>query len=123
MAYAPLGRGFLTGVVPHGDALPQNDRRRDMPRFQGANAQSNQKLVTMLKELAAQERCTPAQLAMTKVTRVVTSRNRIPLLKLFMSALPPFLFLLTLGLWNGRGCEKLRVPSMTKQIFYGIITL
>jgi aryl-alcohol dehydrogenase-like predicted oxidoreductase len=63
MAYAPLGRGFLTGVVPHGDALPQNDRRRDMPRFQGANAQSNQKLVAMLKELAAQERCTPAQLA------------------------------------------------------------
>ena len=63
MAYAPLGSGFLTGVVPHGDALPQNDRRRDMPRFQGANAQSNQKLVAMLKELAAQERCTPAQLA------------------------------------------------------------
>jgi aryl-alcohol dehydrogenase-like predicted oxidoreductase len=63
MAYAPLGRGFLTGVVPQGDALPQNDRRRDMPRFQGANAQSNQKLVAMLKELAAQERCTPAQLA------------------------------------------------------------
>ena len=63
MAYAPLGRGFLTGVVPHGDALPQNDRRRDMPRFQGSNAQSNQKLVAMLKELAAQERCTPAQLA------------------------------------------------------------
>jgi aryl-alcohol dehydrogenase-like predicted oxidoreductase len=63
MAYAPLGRGFLTGVVPHGDALPQSDRRRDMPRFQGSNAQSNQKLVAMLKELAAQERCTPAQLA------------------------------------------------------------
>ncbi len=63
MAYAPLGRGFLTGVVPHGDALPQNDRRRDMPRFQGTNAQSNQKLVAMLKELAAQEGCTPAQLA------------------------------------------------------------
>jgi aryl-alcohol dehydrogenase-like predicted oxidoreductase len=63
VAYAPLGRGFLTGVVPAADALPQNDRRRDMPRFQGGNAQSNQKLVATLKELAAQERCTPAQLA------------------------------------------------------------
>jgi len=63
VAYAPLGRGFLTGAVPSGDALPQNDRRRDMPRFQSANAHSNQKLVAMLKELAAQERCTPAQLA------------------------------------------------------------
>jgi aryl-alcohol dehydrogenase-like predicted oxidoreductase len=64
LAYAPLGRGFLTGVVPAGDALPQNDRRRDMPRFQGTNAQHNQKLVATLKELAGRERCTPAQLAL-----------------------------------------------------------
>jgi aryl-alcohol dehydrogenase-like predicted oxidoreductase len=63
VAYAPLGRGFLTAVVPTGDALPQNDRRRDMPRFQGANAQQNQKLLDALKELAAKEGCTPAQLA------------------------------------------------------------
>jgi aryl-alcohol dehydrogenase-like predicted oxidoreductase len=64
VAYAPLGRGFLTGVVPTGDALPQNDRRRDMPRFQGANAQHNQKLVAALTELAGREHCTPAQLAL-----------------------------------------------------------
>jgi aryl-alcohol dehydrogenase-like predicted oxidoreductase len=64
LAYAPLGRGFLTGAVPAGDALPQNDRRRDMPRFQGANAQHNQKLVAALAELARREHCTPAQLAL-----------------------------------------------------------
>ncbi len=63
VGYAPLGRGFLTGVVPNADALPQNDRRRDMPRFQAANAQHNQKLVEILKELAAKEDCSPAQLA------------------------------------------------------------
>ena len=63
VAYAPLGRGFLTGAVPAGDALPQNDRRRDMPRFQGANAAHNQKLVATLKQLAAGQRCSPAQLA------------------------------------------------------------
>jgi aryl-alcohol dehydrogenase-like predicted oxidoreductase len=63
VAYAPLGRGFLTGAVPTGDALPQNDRRRDMPRFQGASAQHNQKLLNALKELAAKEGCTPAQVA------------------------------------------------------------
>jgi aryl-alcohol dehydrogenase-like predicted oxidoreductase len=63
VAYAPLGRGFLTGVVPNADALPQNDRRRNMPRFQAANAQHNQKLVEILKELAAKEGCSPAQLA------------------------------------------------------------
>jgi aryl-alcohol dehydrogenase-like predicted oxidoreductase len=63
LAYAPLGRGFLTGTVPLGDSLPQNDRRRDMPRFQGANAQENLRLVTALKELSGRERCSPAQLA------------------------------------------------------------
>ena len=63
LAYAPLGRGFLTAAVPAADALPQNDRRRDMPRFQGGNAQHNAKLVDTLKQLAAKEGCTPAQLA------------------------------------------------------------
>jgi aryl-alcohol dehydrogenase-like predicted oxidoreductase len=63
LAYAPLGRGFLTGAVATGDALPQNDRRRDMPRFQGANAQQNLKLLAVLKQLSSRERCYPAQLA------------------------------------------------------------
>ena len=63
LAYAPLGRGFLTAVVPTGPALPENDRRRDMPRFQGENAQSNLKLLDTLKDLAKKEGCSPAQLA------------------------------------------------------------
>ena len=33
-----------------------------MPRFQGGNAQQNQKLVEAIKELAAGEDCSPAQL-------------------------------------------------------------
>jgi aryl-alcohol dehydrogenase-like predicted oxidoreductase len=63
LAYSPLGRGFLTGTVAAADGLPQNDVRRMMPRFQGDNAQNNQKLVDELKSLAAKEGCTPAQLA------------------------------------------------------------
>jgi aryl-alcohol dehydrogenase-like predicted oxidoreductase len=62
LAYAPLGRGFLTGAVPVGDAMPQNDNRRNMPRFQGDNARQNLALVDTLKQLAAKENCTPAQL-------------------------------------------------------------
>src|SRR4029079_4776985 len=42
--YSPLGRGFLTGTVAAADALPQNDARRGMPRFQYNNAQPTQKL-------------------------------------------------------------------------------
>ncbi len=67
VGYAPLGRGFLTGTVTAGDAMAQNDSRRNMPRFQADNARQNQALVETLKELAAKERCTPAQLCLAWV--------------------------------------------------------
>jgi aryl-alcohol dehydrogenase-like predicted oxidoreductase len=63
VAYAALGRGFLTGMAPIGDAMPENDARRGMPRFQGANAEQNRKLVDELERRAAAEKCSPAQLA------------------------------------------------------------
>jgi aryl-alcohol dehydrogenase-like predicted oxidoreductase len=63
VAYAPLGRGFLTGLVTDADALGPKDRRRDMPRFQGDNLAHNLRLVETLKTLAVRENCTPAQLA------------------------------------------------------------
>jgi len=47
--------------------MPANDFRRNMPRFQGDNARNNEKLLHELKPLAAQERCTPAQLAIAWV--------------------------------------------------------
>ena len=62
LAYAPLGRGFLTGTLPAADAMAQNDARRMMPRFQGDNATQNQTLVDAVKLLAATENCSPAQL-------------------------------------------------------------
>jgi len=67
VGYAPLGRGFLTGTVPAADTMASNDARRMMPRFQGDNARQNSGLVDRLKELAAKERCTPAQLAIAWV--------------------------------------------------------
>ncbi|MCC6775872.1 MAG: aldo/keto reductase [Hyphomicrobiales bacterium] len=63
VAYAVLGRGFLTGTLPLGEAMPQNDSRRNMPRFQAENATRNSKLVDALAQHAATERCSPAQLA------------------------------------------------------------
>jgi len=67
VAYSPLGRGFLTGTVTDLEALDPNDRRRVMPRFQGKNMTHNLALLATLKELAAAERCTPAQLALAWV--------------------------------------------------------
>ncbi|MBN8919767.1 MAG: aldo/keto reductase [Rhizobiales bacterium] len=63
LAYAPLGRGFLTGVVPTGEDLPQNDRRRDMPRYQGDNAKANERLLATMRECAAKEGVPASQVA------------------------------------------------------------
>jgi aryl-alcohol dehydrogenase-like predicted oxidoreductase len=67
VAYAVLGRGFLTGAVAAGDDLAQDDLRRMMPRFQAVNAAQNRKLVDALSELAAREGCSPAQLCVAWV--------------------------------------------------------
>ncbi len=67
VAYSPLGRGFLTGTITDAETLDPTDRRRAMPRFQGDNARSNLKLVATVKELAAAENCTTAQLALAWV--------------------------------------------------------
>ncbi len=63
VAYAPLGRGFLTGTVNE-ETLGAKDRRREHPRFFPENMQRNTRLLDPLRTLAAQERCTPAQLAL-----------------------------------------------------------
>jgi len=62
VAYAPLGRGFLTGTVNDATLGPK-DRRREHPRFFQDNMSRNERLLPTLKELAQRERCTPAQLA------------------------------------------------------------
>ncbi len=64
VAYSPLGRGFLTATIPGVDALGEKDRRREHPRFQLENLQKNVRLLDTLKRLAAEEGCTPAQLAL-----------------------------------------------------------
>jgi len=64
VAYAPLGRSMLTGSV-HGKAdLPEGDRRLQHPRFQGDALEKNVSLVKRLEAIAAEKRCTPAQLVL-----------------------------------------------------------
>ena len=67
VAYSPLGRGFLTGMVAASDDLAANDARRNMPRFTGENLRHNLDLVTGLRRLAASQHCTAAQLAIAWV--------------------------------------------------------
>jgi aryl-alcohol dehydrogenase-like predicted oxidoreductase len=67
VAYSPLGRGFLTGSFRQDADLPEGDRRRSMPRFQGENLQHNLEKVRRLEEIAQEKRVTAAQLAIAWV--------------------------------------------------------
>jgi len=64
VAYAPLGRSMLTGTV-HGKAdLPEGDRRLQHPRFQGEALDQNVALLKRIEAIAAEKKCTPAQLVL-----------------------------------------------------------
>ncbi len=64
MAYAPLGRGFLTATIKSVDALIEKDRRRDHPRFKPENINKNNNLLNILESVAGSHKVTPAQVAL-----------------------------------------------------------
>ena len=63
VAYSPLGRGFLTGGI-RTPADIAGDRRGQHPRFTAENFSRNRELVGRIEAIAAEKRCTPAQLAL-----------------------------------------------------------
>jgi len=65
--YSPLGRGFLTGQFKKFEDLAADDFRRHAPRFQGENFQKNLDLVKQIETMAAEKKCTAAQLALAWV--------------------------------------------------------
>ena len=67
MAYAPLGRGFLTATMKTLDTLLPKDRRREHPRFSPDNIKRNAELLAPLEKIAAARTCTPAQVALAWV--------------------------------------------------------
>jgi aryl-alcohol dehydrogenase-like predicted oxidoreductase len=65
--YSPLGRGFLTGRFRSREDLPEDDFRRQSPRFQGENFERNLELVSRVEEIAAEKGVTAGQLALAWV--------------------------------------------------------
>lgn len=63
-AYAPLGRGFLTGQIKSTDDFAPDDFRRVVPRFAPENFAKNLVLVDRFVALAEKKGCTPGQLAL-----------------------------------------------------------
>jgi len=65
LAYAPLGRGFLTGNIASRDDLPDDDWRRDNPRFTDPAIQANAAIVDAARDIAIKHAATPAQVALS----------------------------------------------------------
>ncbi len=64
VAYAPLGRSLLAGVVPDFANLSEGDTRGRHPRFAPDNFPKNRILVERMEAIAEEKECTPAQLAL-----------------------------------------------------------
>ena len=64
MAYSPLGRGFFAGAVHDVNDIPNDDNRRNHPRFQPENIEHNLKLLGEFEAMAKEKSVTPAQLTL-----------------------------------------------------------
>lgn len=62
--FSPLGKGFLTGAIDANTTFDSSDFRNSVPRFSETSRQANQRLVEVVKGLAAEQGVTPAQIAL-----------------------------------------------------------
>jgi aryl-alcohol dehydrogenase-like predicted oxidoreductase len=67
VAYSPIGRGFLSGRFKPSEIIPEDDYRRNNPRFQAENIEHNYKLVEIIEKMAKNKNCTSVQLAIAWV--------------------------------------------------------
>ena len=78
VAYAPLGRGLLTGALPQPADLAANDFRRVSPRFAEGNLDRNLALIKPVLEMAAAKNCAPGQIALAWLLAQSAADRRAP---------------------------------------------
>ncbi|HTP91650.1 MAG TPA: aldo/keto reductase [Xanthobacteraceae bacterium] len=64
VAYSPLGRGLMTGIVDDPKGMSDGDTRKRHPRFAAENIAHNLALVRGIGEIARDRHCTLGQLAL-----------------------------------------------------------
>lgn len=64
--FSPLSRGLFTNTLDM-EKVDENDFRKQLPRFSGEHWKNNMNLAQAFAELAADKKCTPAQLAIAWV--------------------------------------------------------
>ncbi len=62
--FSPLGKGFLTGAINANTQFDKSDFRNVVPRFSEEARRANQAVVDLLGTIAAEQRATPAQVAL-----------------------------------------------------------
>lgn len=62
--FSPLGRGFLTGQVKRAEEYPEDDFRRNDPRYQGENYDANVKAAQIVRDIAESLGAKPGQIAL-----------------------------------------------------------
>ena len=67
VAFSPVARGALAGGFGDSASFGAKDIRRTMPRFTGANWETNRALIDRFEAIAARESVTPAQLSLAWV--------------------------------------------------------
>ena len=67
IAFAPLGRGFLTGTIDAKRSFAANDVRAVNPRFTVEARIANQQIVDVVRRVAARHEVTLAQVALAWV--------------------------------------------------------
>ena len=76
--FSPLGRGYLTGAFQSSSVFGAGDFRRSLPRFDDEHMAANQKLVDIVKAVAARRGATPAQIALAWVLTAAPDAVPIP---------------------------------------------
>jgi aryl-alcohol dehydrogenase-like predicted oxidoreductase len=76
LAYSPLGRGFFTGRLAQNE-IASNDFRATLPRFQGENFASNQRLVDQIEAVAKRLGAANGQVALAWV--LAQGENVVPI--------------------------------------------
>ncbi len=74
--FSPLARGLMTNTLSLKD-IPDNDFRKNLPRYQAAHSENNTQLANGFAQLANQKGCSAAQLALAWV--LAQGDNIIPI--------------------------------------------
>lgn len=78
VAFSPLGRGFLSGLVKEESMLAGDDIRKGMPRFQKPHLQNNLPLLDVLQVMSQELDCNMAQLSLAWLLHQAKHIHLIP---------------------------------------------